>query len=74
MATATELTEIEWYLNKLENLLGGLALECELYQVVALLCCTTYSHLYEAFEECIHKKNVCTLSLSVRLQIFLRKQ
>ena len=41
MPTATELTEVKYYLNKLGNLLGGLALDCELYQGVALLCCTT---------------------------------
>ena len=27
-----QLTGVEYYLNKLANLLGGLALECKLYQ------------------------------------------
>ena len=35
VVTATELTGVEYYLNKLANLLGGLALECKLYQVGA---------------------------------------
>lgn len=30
VVTATELTGVEYYLNKLANLLEGLALECEL--------------------------------------------